>query len=199
MMTRAILPKRPGLAEAGRQLWSELRSNRRAGLGLVVIAALAAAYGIVLLRGATAREAAAYHAQAQMLQRIAAIAAEHDWPQRAAQSTALLTGLQQRLWVADSEGLAQADLQAWIARVGREVGLPMLDIRVEAAKLPGLPADLRQITATVTAQPSETAVIALLEQLEAAPHLTVVSRLHLRQQPSPMLELVLLGYARIAK
>ncbi len=199
MTAPAILPKRPGLADAGRRLRAELRGNRCAGLGLLVIAALAAAYGIVLLRGATAREAAAYRGQAQMLQRIAAIAEERDWPQREAQAAAELAAVRQRLWVADSEGLAQADLQAWIGRIGREAGLPMLDIRIEAAKLPNLPAELRQITATVTAQPSENAIIALLERLDAAPHLTVVSRLHLRQQPSPMLELVLLGYARIGR
>ena len=60
-----------------------------------------------------------------------------------------------------------------------------------------LPPDLRQITATITAQPSEAVLIALLERIEQAPHLIVVDRLNVRQQPDPSLEMVLVAYARI--
>jgi hypothetical protein len=56
---------------------------------------------------------------------------------------------------------------------------------------------VRQITATITAQPSETALIALLARIEEAPHLGVIDRLSVRQQPGPMLEMVLVSYARI--
>ena len=108
-----------------------------------------------------------------------------------------IANLRQQLWTADSEGLAQADLQSWIGTIGREVGLPIFDVRTEAAKISNAAPDLRQVTATVTAQPSEAAVIALLERLARPPHLTVVSRFHVRQQSGPMLEMVLTGYARI--
>ena len=60
-----------------------------------------------------------------------------------------------------------------------------------------MPPDLRQITATITAQPSEAALIALLEHVERAPHLIVIDRLNVKQQPGPFLEMVLIGYARI--
>jgi len=198
MTIAEILAKQPRLAVPAAQLLAELRTNRRAALGLLAIAALIAVYGFMLLRGATERATEAYRTEAAMLQRIAAVAQEKDWPQRATQSGALLANLRQQLWTADSEGLAQADLQSWISTVGREIGMPIFDIRTEAAKLPNAPPDLWQITATITAQPSEPAVIALLERLARPPHLTVVSRFHVRQQSGPMLELVLTGYARIA-
>jgi len=197
MTIPAMLSKQSGLAESVRSLWAELRNNRRAGLGLIAILVLIAVYGIVVMRGATARVEAAYAREVQRLERIAAVAKEPDWPQRAEASTALRAGLENRLWMAESEGIAQANLQAWISNVGREIGMPVFDIRIETAKPKNLPDELRQITATITAQPSEMAVVAFLERLEQAPNLTVVSRLHLRQQPGPMLELVLVGYARI--
>jgi hypothetical protein len=178
-------------------LLRELRGNRRAQTGLLVITVLVCGYGLAMLRTATARVEASEQRAAATLARIAGIEQEKDWHQRAAASTALLATLDRRLWVAESEGLAQANVQAWISGVGRDIGLPMFDIRVEAAKPQNLPAYLRQITATITAQPSEAAVISLLERLQQAPYLTVVARLHVRQQPSPMLELVVVGYARI--
>lgn len=198
MTIAEILAKQPRLAMPAAQLIAELQTNRRAALGLLVIAALIALYGVMLLRGATERAIEAYGTEAAMLQRVTAVAQEKDWPLRATQSGAMLANMRQRLWTADSEGLAQADLQSWISTVGREIGLPIFDIRTEAAKVPNAPPDLWQITATITAQPSEPAVIALLERLAQPPHVTVVSRFHVRQQSGPMLELVLTGYARIA-
>lgn len=197
MTIPTALPTQPQADHTMRRFWNELRGNRRAQLGLVLIILLIAGYGFSLLRHATAQVEARYRRDAQMLARIVAAEREKDWPQRAQDSAAALSALDQRLWHAETEGIAQADLQAWIRNVGRELGLPVLDIRVEAAKLKDSPTELRQITATVTAQPTEIAVIDLLERLEQAPHLTVVARLHVRQQPSPALELVLTGYARI--
>jgi hypothetical protein len=197
MTISAFLAKRPGLANSIRPLWQELRSNRRAALGVAAIAVLLAGSGVVALRAATERSEANYRDQAAMLRRIDAIAHEGDWHQRATVSAALRKRLVGTLWQAESEGLAQANLQDWISGVGRAIEMPMLDVRVESTKAKDLPADMRQMTATITAQPSEMAVIDLLARLEQAPHLTVVTRLHVRQQPGPMLELVLVGYARI--
>jgi len=198
MTIQTILPKQPDSGHSARRLLDEMRTNRRAQLGLTLIAILVAVYGFGLLRGATGQLEARYRQESQKLARIAAAEAERDWPQRASGSAAALSDFNQRFWPAESEGIAQADLQAWIGNLGRELGLKMLDIRVEATKLKDFPPELRQITATITAQPSEAAVVALLERLEQSPHFAVVTRFHVRQQPSPVLELVLAGYARIA-
>ena len=52
--------------------------------------------------------------------------------------------------------------RARISGLGREIGMPMFDIRTESAKPPDLPSNLRQLTATITAQPTEAALVALL-------------------------------------
>src|ERR1051325_11691136 len=81
--------------------------------------------------------------------------------------------------------------------MARDVGLSTLDVRIELATPKSLAPDMRQISATITAQPSEAALIALLERIERAPHLLVVDRLNVKQQPSPFLEMALTAYARI--
>jgi hypothetical protein len=194
----AALSKRAGLGSAARRVWAETASNRRARIGLILIAALVGVCGLVTLHRATAGRIAVYKQESAELARIVQIARQREWPQHAEESAKLRTALEDRLWTAESAGVAQADLQAWIAEVGREIGMPIFDIRVEATRIKNLAPDLRQITATITGQPSEAAVIGLLERVARAPHLIVESRLHVRQQPSPVLELVLVGYARIA-
>lgn len=191
------LSKRSGLGGLARNLWAETIANWRARIGLLVIGVLIGSYGLVVLHRSAAEQIAVYQQDSARLARLVAIAGEQEWPKRAEGSVALRAALENRLWTAESEGVAQADLQAWIADIGRDVGMPMFDIRVETSRPKDLPAGLRQITATITGQPSETAVIALLERIAQAPHLTVITRMHVRQQPSPVLELVLVGYARI--
>jgi hypothetical protein len=178
--------------------WAELQTNRRAAAGLLLIAALIAGYGLLSLDDATTRVHSFGSREHLRLQRIGEIGQERDWPERVTASAHLRQALEARLWAAESEGVARADIQDWISGIGREVGLPMLDIRIELTKPAALPPDLRQITATITAQPVEEAVTAMLDRIERAPHLIVVDRLNLKQQPAPFLEMVLVGYARIS-
>jgi len=175
----------------------ELRVNRRTMAGLLVILVLIAGEGFLLLRDATGRAQVAYAQQLVRLQRVAAIAQEREWPQREAASASLRAAFEARLWTAESDGVARADLQDWITGMARDIALPSIDVRIEATAPKSLPPELRRISATMTAQPSETALIALLDRVARAPHLLVVDRLDLKQQPNPYLELVLTSYARI--
>jgi hypothetical protein len=177
--------------------WAELQTNRRAAGGLLLIAALIAGYGLLSLDDATARLRSVGTREHLRLQHIVEIGQERDWPERVTSSAQLRQALEARLWASESEGVARADIQDWISSIGREVGLPMLDIRIELTKPTALPAGLRQINATITAQPVEEAVTAMLERIERAPHLVVVDRLNLKQQPAPFLEMVLVAYAKI--
>jgi len=195
----AILAERSGAVGIAFGWWAELQANRRAVAGLFLILVILAGDGVFLLRDAIEDKRAAYGHQLVGLQRIAAIAQEHDWPQRDAASAQARAQLEDRLWTADSDGIARADLQEWVTSVGREIGLSTLEVRIEAATPKSLPPDLRQITATITTQPTEAALIALLDRIERAPHVIVVDRLSVKQQPAPLLEMALTAYARIGR
>lgn len=176
---------------------SELRGNRRALAGLLLILVIVAGDGFVLLRSATAEKHAEHARELTRLQRVIAVGQEHDWPRRAAASRALRAQLEGRLWTADSDGIARADLQDWLTTVARDVGLSTIEVRIELAAPKSLPPDMRQVTATITAQPDEPALIKLLDRIAQAPHVAVVERLSVKQRPSPYLEMVLTAYARI--
>lgn len=165
--------------------------------GLLVGVALAAGYSVALVHRASETMRQSYVREMAHLQRVVAVAGERDWKQRAETSAAVLGALRERLWLAESDGVARANIQDWAIAIGREVGLAVLEVRTEVAQPKLLPPDVRQITATITAQPSESALIALLARIEQAPHLAVIDRLNVRQQPGPMLEMVLVSYARI--
>jgi hypothetical protein len=153
---------------------------------------------VVLLHRASETMRQSYVREMQQLRRVVTVAGERDWQHRAETSAGLLGALRERLWLAESDGVARANIQDWAIALGREVGLGVLEVRTEVVQPKLLPPDMRQITAIITAQPSETALIALLARIEQAPHLGVIDRLNVRQQPGPMLEMVLVSYARIA-
>jgi hypothetical protein len=178
-------------------LWAELKSNRRALCGLLLIVSLIAAYGLAALLDAAAAARVMYRQDLANLGRIVAIGDEHDWPARAQQSGGMRSQLEGRLWTAESEGVARADIQDWVSGVSRDVGLQSLDVRTESTRPEGLPADMRRIAATVTARPGEQALTALLERIARSPHLLAIDRLNVKQTPAPALEMVLVGYARI--
>jgi hypothetical protein len=191
------IAKRWPLAAPATALWAELKSNRRAVAGLLLIAALLAGYGVVALEDAAGVARTTYSHELANLARVIAVGRELDWPAHAEESTAARKRFEARLWTAESEGVARADIQDWIGVVCREVGLQTLDVRIDLSKPADLPADLRRITATIAARPAEKALVALLERIDRSPRLLVIDRLNVRQAPDPMLEMVLVGYARI--
>ncbi|HZT87011.1 MAG TPA: GspMb/PilO family protein [Stellaceae bacterium] len=189
-------PKRlvPNMA-AG--LASELAGNRRAQIGLVAILALLAAYGLLALGDASDGLRPAYVQAMQRLHRVAAADREANWSERATASGEMRQALEKSLWPAESEGGALADLQDWVTRTGREVGLDKLQVRVEVATPKGLPANVRQLTATITAPQTEENIVNLLARIAREPHLLVVDRLRIQERPVPNFEMVLVAYARL--
>jgi hypothetical protein len=196
MVGPAPSPPPAALAIWGRSLLAEARSNRRAALGLAVAGLLLAAVGAGRLDDAVDAMRRSYLQQAQLLQRLAA--AGGDWKDRAAASSATRRALEGRLWSAESEGVAGANLADWVSRAAHASGLTELQVKVELAALKDLPANRRQLTATITALQTEPAMIAFLEQIEQEPRLLVVERLHVVEQPLPRLEMTLLAQAELA-
>src|SRR5260370_40964944 len=109
----ATLAERSGAIGVVLGWWSELRANRRAMVGLLVIVGLVVGDGFFLLRDATARMRANYDRELVRLQRVAAVAQERDWPQRAAASAEIRATLEGRPWGAERAGIAPPAPAAW--------------------------------------------------------------------------------------
>lgn len=193
-----ILAKRGGGFGLAASVFAELKSNRRAAGGLLALAVLAAGYGLLPLGDADEALRGSYVQANLRLQRIAAGAAEKDWQARAEASTALRDTLEKRLWPAESEGVARADVQDWVTTAGRDAGLDKLRVTIELTRPKGLAPDLRQVIATINAPFTDTGLIRFLERIARKSHLLVVDRLHVQQRPIASIEMTLIAYARLA-
>jgi hypothetical protein len=180
------------------RLRTELKTNRRAAVGLLVLGCLAAGYGLLILDGAIGSLGTSYSEASHRLERVIASGREKDWPARAAASAAMRKSLEARLWKGESEGMARADLQDWVTNNAREAGLEKAQVRIELIKLKEMPADFRQLTATITALDTEVSLLAFLDRIKREPRLLVVDHLLVRQRPVPSLEMKLVAYAALA-
>jgi hypothetical protein len=177
---------------------SELRTNRRAAVGLLVLGCVVAGYGLLSLDDATRSAAASYSEATHRLERVIAAGEERDWSARAAASAAIRKSLEARLWKGNSEGMARADLQDWVTNNAREAGLEKAQVKIELIKPTGMPADFRQLTATITAVDTEPSLLAFLDRIAREQRLLVVDHLLVRERPIRSLEMKLIAYAALA-
>ena len=189
--------KSSGLPALAGRVRAELRANRRAALGLLALGCLAAGYGLLMLDDSIGNLRQNYIEATHRFERLVASGREKDWPARAAASAQMRQALEARLWKSDSEGMARADLQDWITGNAREAGLDKVQVRLEATRPKGLPANLRQVTATITALDTEKALIAFLDRIAREQRLLVVDHLLARSQPVASLEMRLVAYTLV--
>lgn len=95
-------------------LFAQLRANPRLRLGLWVVAAILASYPVVWLHDYRQELTREYYSAVERLQRLQEIRTQQGWEAHAQAATALREGLENKLWRAQSKGLAQATLQAWL-------------------------------------------------------------------------------------
>ncbi len=198
MSSQANETPQQGLVRQALALRDELKTNRRALAGLIAVLSLVSLYGLLLLDDAVAARRAAFRAEASLIQRAAAVAGDSDWTTRAKQSSEALAKLEARLWSFENEGVALANMQDWITTAGREAGLGKMQVRVELAKPKGVSADIRQLTATITAIQEEPSLTAFLDRIAREPHMLVVDQLHVEQRPAGTMQMTLVSYAKLA-
>lgn len=198
MTTRdTVETKGSGALGAVGRLWAEVKENRRAATGLLAIGVLLGSYGILGLNDAVLAMRSLYSQEALRLQRDAAIGQEKDWPARARASTVMRQALAARLWQAESEGVALANVQDWVTTAAREAGIDRLQVKLDLTKPEALPPDMRQLTATISARQTEATLEAFLGRIERDPHLLIVDRLHVQERPFPALDLTLITYVKL--
>jgi hypothetical protein len=193
----SVLQKSAELTALVGRIGRELQTNRRAAVGLLVLGCLAAGYGLLSLDDAIGSMATSYAEATHRLERVLSSGQEKDWPARAAASAEIRKSLEARLWKVESEGMARADLQDWVTNHARDAGLEKAQVRIELTKPTGMPADFRQLTATITATDTEASLFAFLDQIKREPRLLVVDHLLVRQRPVSSLEMKLVAYASL--
>jgi hypothetical protein len=113
------------------------------------------------------------------------------WRERRAETDLLRVQAEGRLWEAESDGLAQANFQAWILEQANHAGMGQLDIRTSINSNTNNPLKLRQLTAQVTGRFEANGLFALLRSIASYNGLLVVNRLEVQTVPFPHFEMLL--------
>ena len=165
------------LARLFQDLRAEFAVNPRLRAGIWSIAAVTLFY-LVLVQ--TDRVTDAYDdfaAEAVRLVRAEGLLEREDWPQLLEAERAANEALETAFWQADTEGLAQAQLQAALAGIAGRVKLS--DVRIQPGLIQPVPevAGVWRVQAQFSANQNSGAQLQLLHALATHPKKLVVDRL----------------------
>ena len=93
---------------------NELRKNARLRIGVWLILAILAAYSLVVISDYQAKIEANHSEISNKFKQLENITRQSEWQERAEQSHNLRVSLEDKLWISNTKGLAEADFQAWL-------------------------------------------------------------------------------------
>jgi hypothetical protein len=168
----------------------------RSRLLLVALAFTLAAGGLIVLDGIDTKLRGTLADGQARLGTIEHLSDSDTWRQRRAETDLLRVQAEGRLWEAESDGLAQANFQAWILEQATHAGMGQLDIRTSINSNASNALKLRQLTAQVTGRFEPNALLALLRSIASNDRLLVVNRLDVQTAPFPHFEILLGTFLR---
>ena len=156
---------------------AEFAGNARLRAGVWVIAAMALFYLALIQSDRVTSAHESYAAEAGRLVRGEALLQREDWPQLLETERAANQALEAAFWQADTQGLAQAQLQAALA--GIATTLKLRDVRIQPGltqPVPDVPGIWR-VQAQFSASHDSGAQLQVLHALATHPKRLVVDRL----------------------
>jgi len=170
----------------------ETKANPRVQIGLAAILLLIWGYGLISLFESV--DAAGQRlADAELeIRRVSGLAGEPEWDARLIEAEALKARLLKRLWTAETEGQAQADLQEALSRVARESGFGRPQIRVDRDPAPVL--GMRGLGVTISGDFALQPLSAFLVKLAATDRILQVRSLRIVRQPLARVDMTMVTY-----
>jgi hypothetical protein len=163
---------------------------------LVGLAFTLAVGGLTTLDGIDVKMGRTLADEQDRLGAIEHLSGSDTWRQRRAESELLRVQAEGRLWEAESDGLAQANFQAWLLEQANQAGMGQLEIRTSINSNANNPLKLRQLTAQVSGRFEAAGLLALLRSIAGYDRLLVVNRLDVQTQPFPRFEMLLGTFLR---
>jgi hypothetical protein len=203
LLTRLGLSDRLGvddwhqsIAVAWRRCREEVARNPRLHYGILAI------LGILLLgswfgiEDGHRRAQSAADTASQYLVTLRRLAGQTEWQKRSDTVERLRAQIENRLWDAESDGLAQANFQDLIAKFAERNKLEATDIRVEIVAAVGTSTKLRQMTASLSGRFDGEKLQNFLANLARDRHFLVVDHLRIETIPVPKYVMTLTTYLR---
>jgi len=179
-----------------RRIVAEWRQNRRLRFGAMLIVFVAGLHLVLSLSDQRTAGEAQFMRDAELLSSLEEASRESAWLGRAAEATSRLDAVRGSIPQARSDGLAQAELQAWLTELAATTGLADPRVRVETSlAVPG-EAGIWQVLARLDANVPEGAAPALLRALAQGLPWIRAERLELKAGRETRLSVVVRGYYR---
>jgi hypothetical protein len=197
MNLASLLPARIAPTDLGKWLTDNLANRRTRGL-LIGLGATIAAAGLLLLDGLDNAMTGRIADLQRRLGRIEQLAGV-DWRQRRADTEPLRVQAEGRLWEAETDGLAQANFQSWIAEQAGAAGLGPIEIHTTINSAANNPMKLRQLSAQIGGRFEPETFFRLLMAIAGHDRLVVVDRLEVQILPVPHFDMQLGTFLRSAR
>ena len=170
------------LAAALAQFRAEFAGNLRLRFGIWLILAIVLLYAILLQNERLQSAHAAYATEAARQQRTTAMLARDDWPQLLQAEREHYRQFENWMWQAESEGLAQAQLQRELMQMSQKAGL--IDVRVRSGtteSVPDVPGVWR-VQANIVANHQAGVGLLMLHAIANHPRKLLVDRLEITRR-----------------
>lgn len=179
--------------ERVRQEW---RQSRRLRLGALVVLLILGAHVVLTLSDRQQAMAQDYRRDAALLGRLEEASRESAWPERAEQAEAAAEAMRTSIPQAASDGLAQAELQAWLSGQAAIGQLQQARVRAEATlDVPGQPG-LWQVVARLEGAVPAGGLDRFLQSLSSGLPWIQVERLEITEGRETQLSAIVRGYYR---
>lgn len=172
-------------------LIKELHNNARLRIGLGLIALILASYIFLLLDEYRQKLQTEHETQVKRLAQLEGVTRQTEWTQRASDARALMVELQDKLWRANSKGLAQANLQAWLDSQIKAATITDTRLTIESTVDSTKYENLWQVTAQINGNFTASSLDTLLLAFAKNPQWVMVDRLEIyRTKPAKFLLVV---------
>jgi len=176
----------------------EWRSNRRLRLGALAILLILGTHFVLVLSDARRTREMQYARDAELLGRLEEASGESAWPKRAKDAEQALDGLRRSMPASRSDGLAQAEMQAWLTDLAAYAGVASPSVRVEnSIAVPGQPG-MWQVLARLDGVASTASLPVLARALALSRPWVRTEHLEMATGNSPRVAVIVRGYYRAA-
>lgn len=188
------------------QLATEFKNNPRLRTGVWLVVGILWLYGILELQDKSAAKVAEYQGLLGRIARVETAARQNVWQGRIDEAREIEAGLTAKLWREQTQGLAQAAFQDWLAQALQQaaVSKPQLTVAVQDGPRPpeahGELANLWKVSARVVFDFDPKTFHPFMLKLASHENTVVIESLNIRSTPSPRAEMTLVAYfAKIEK
>jgi Type II secretion system (T2SS), protein M subtype b len=171
-------------------------ANRRLRLLLAALGCTLAAGGLTILDSVDTEMRRTGAERQGQLGLIEHLGDTDVWHQHRVESDLSRVQAEARLWEAETDGLAQANFQAWILRQANQAGIAQVEIRTSINSNASNSLKLRQLTAQVNGRLEATGLFKLLQAIASHDRLLVINRLEVQTTPFLRFEMLLGTFLR---